>query len=408
MAQGCEATAEAAHRPEEGGNSVPQAETRVLHVITRLIRGGADENTLLTIRGMSSRYATDLAVGRDSELEDVALPPGVRVFVVPQLVREIRPHRDLAALAHLVRLMRAEDYALVHTHTAKAGVLGRVAAATSGTPVVVHTLHGSTFHPYVNPVARHVYLALERLAARWTDRFITVGDDLGQRYVDAGVMHSGDYDTIYSGMDVERFVGARTMSEFEQAQLRRELGVPLGVPLVGVFARLERRKGHVYLFEAMRALSERLPDLHLLVVGDGGYRRELQELAERLDITERLHWAGHRRDIQRTLAIVDVVALTSLWEGLPRTLVQAALVGRPIVTFAVEGAREIVHDGVNGYVVPIGDVGALTTRLGQVLESVRRGASMGGERVEELAELWSVDRMVDSTAALYDRLLDAA
>jgi glycosyltransferase involved in cell wall biosynthesis len=173
-----------------------------------------------------------------------------------------------------------------------------------------------------------------------------------------------------------------------------------------VVARLEARKGHRYLFEAMARLAPRYPALRLLVVGDGDMKDELERQAVAHGIGDRVRFAGYRRDIDRVLAVIDVAALTSLWEGLPRSLVQAALVSKPILTFDVEGVREIVRDGENGFVVPIGDVDALTGRLGEMLADRGRTEAMGRRHLADIESRWSASRMVNDIESIYDESLD--
>jgi len=376
---------------------------RVLHVITRLIRGGADENTAYTVLGMSpERYEQHIVGGEGSDVSH--FPPRICEVtrVMPELVRDPHPWKDLVALVRLTRLMRAGRYQIVHTHTAKAGFLGRLAARLAGVPHVVHTLHGVTFHEHVHPVARRVYVLLERFAARWCDVMISVGEDVKSRYLAEAIGQSDQYVTIPSGMLTGPFADARMHPETSRDPVRAEHGLTDGDLVLGMVSRLEPRKGYRYFLEAIARLAPDFPPLKALIVGEGVQRAELEHLARRLGIADRVVFAGYRDDIARVIAAFDVAVLTSLWEGLPRVLVQYSLLECPIVTFECEGAREVVEDGVNGYVVPSKDLDLLVDRLRRLAANAELRAGFGRISRERVEGRWDVERMVERIAGLYD------
>lgn len=378
---------------------------RMLHVITRLIRGGADENTLYTVRGLDKRrYEVDLAVGDGSELNHVGDLDGVGVHVIRELVREPHPIKDLIALVKLAGLIRRGRYQIVHTHTAKGGFLGRLAAAMVGAPIIIHTVHGVTFHEHLSPGSRRFYLALERIAARFTHQFVAVGEDVKRKYVREGIGEEGAYETIYSGMPLREYLEAGRMTAAERDGLRRELGFGPEHRVVVMAARLEERKGHTYLFDAVSRLAPQHPGLRLLVLGDGPLLAALQQRCRELGIGGIVHFLGHRHDLPRVLAASDVSVLTSLWEGLPRVLVQSAAVGRPILTFDVEGAWEVVREGRNGYVVPTRDVDAFAGRLDELLRERERARALGEAGRDEVGDRWTVETMLERLDDLYQRL----
>jgi len=377
----------------------------VLHILTRLIRGGADENTLLTVNGLDPhRFRVTLAVGAGSEATMLAaVSPSVRVIELTDLVREVSPRRDLAALRGLRRLIRDERYDIVHTHTAKAGMLGRFAARGAG-PVIVHTLHGSTFHGALGRAEYLLYWGLEKAAAGFTDRIITVGEDLRDRYLEAGIGRADRYQLIRSGMELSDFSAAAAMGPERRAEVRRSLGVPADAPLVGKVARLEARKGYRYFLEMAEAVLQRVPAAHFVGLGAGDEHGPLRAEVERRGLTGRVHFPGFRRDIADVLAVLDVAVLTSLWEGLPRVLVQAAASGGPAVSFAVEGAHEVVKDRVNGWVVPMRDVPAMTDRVVELLSDPARARAMGAAGRGLVCETWAADTMVRQIAEVYEDL----
>jgi glycosyltransferase involved in cell wall biosynthesis len=381
----------------------------VLHVHTRLIRGGADENTLLTVNGLDRRrFRVTLAIGGGSEPAMVAeVAPTVEVVELPELVREVSPRRDLAALRRLRRLIREGRYDVVHTHTAKAGILGRFAARGAGAPVIVHTLHGSTFHGALGRAQYLLYWGLEKAAAGMTDRIITVGEDLRDRYLDAGIGRADRYQLIRSGMELSDFTGAAAMGPERRAAVRQSLGVPADAPLVGMIARLEPRKGYQYFLDLAQTVLQRIPAARFVGLGAGEQHAALRAEVERRGLAGRVHFPGFRDDIADVLAVLDVAVLTSLWEGLPRVLVQAAACGVPVVTFAVEGAHEVVKEEVNGWVVPMRDVPQMAERVMTLLSDPGRARAMGAAGRSLVCETWAAETMVRQIEEAYEDLLGA-
>ena len=376
---------------------------RVLHVITRLIRGGADENTVFTVEGVDpDRYESDILAGRGSEVDGFS--PKIRACtrVLPQLVRDPHPLWDVIALFRLVRIMRKGRYQIVHTHTAKAGFLGRLAARIAGVPHVVHTLHGVTFHDHIRPLTRRLYIALEKMAAPFCDVMITVGEDVRRKYLREAIGRSDQYVTIPSGMDTRPFRRALENPGSVREPLRQEFGFEDHHVVLGMVSRLESRKGYRFLLEAVSRLAPDFPDLRVLVVGEGEERGELERVAANRGLGSRVVFAGFRDDIAETISTFDVAVLTSLWEGLPRVLVQYSLLEKPIVTFEVEGAHEVVEDGVSGYVVESKNVDQLVDRLRRLLGSPDHRSELGRRSRRRVEGLWDVELMVRRIADLYE------
>jgi glycosyltransferase involved in cell wall biosynthesis len=295
----------------------------------------------------------------------------------------------------------------VHTHTAKAGFLGRVGARLAGVPGVVHTLHGVTFHEQLSPWLRRAYILLERIAAPLSDVLISVGEDVKGKYLRESIGREDQYVTIPSGMDTIGFQKALRSPEETRLPRRREFGFAGEHIVMGMVSRLEPRKGYRYFFEAFARMSADFPNVRALVVGEGEQGNELKSMAADLGIEKRVVFAGYRADIAEVIAAFDVAVLTSLWEGLPRVLVQYALLEKPIVTFDVEGAREVVDDGNTGYIVPLQDVDVLADRLRQLLESEDLRRRLGVAARERVEGRWDVDRMVAGISEVYRRVESA-
>ncbi len=376
---------------------------RVLHVITRLIRGGADENTVYTVEMMDpERYETDLLAGYGSEVSGFSDVVRNRTTIMRDLVRAPHAIRDFVALYKMIRLMRNGRYDIVHTHTAKAGFLGRIAARLAGVPHVVHTLHGVTFHDHIHPVVRRLYVWLEKIAAPFCDVMISVGEDVKRKYIAEAIGRRDQYVTIPSGMNTQPFREARENPDVSRDPRRREHGFSDDDLVVGMVSRLESRKGYRYLFEAIERLAPQHPNLKVLVVGEGNQRAELEAMAVSKGLAGRIVFAGYRADVAETIAVFDVAVLTSLWEGLPRVLVQYSLLEKPIVTFEVEGSREIVEDGANGFVVGLKDVDALVDRLDRVLSDPVMREEFGRISRRRVEGRWDVELMVDRITHVYE------
>jgi glycosyltransferase involved in cell wall biosynthesis len=378
---------------------------RVLHIITRMIPGGADENTLQTVLGLDkNHFQVDLIVGGQSDEWMLQRIEYCRVIIIPELVRNPSPINEIKAFLKIMRIIRQERYLIVHTHTAKAGIIGRFAAWLCKTPIIVHTLHGTTFHRAIRPLEAALYRVLERFAARITDQLITVGDDLRKIYLDAGVGTPDQYETIRSGFEISRFLLSDAEIALRRRKIRRELGISDTTWIIGSASRLEPRKGQYYFLQAAQRLLLKYPDLVFVIAGDGPSAKELRTLAHSLRIMSKVRFLGHRTDIEDVMAAMDIFVLSSLWEGLPQVLVQAAALGRPIVSFDAEGAKEIVHGGENGFVVPRGDENALTDALAYLTAHPQRAREMGLSGRRFISADYDKEIMVKRIDKLYHEL----
>ena len=381
---------------------------RVLHVITRLVRGGADENTVHTVYGLDpTKYRIDLAYGADSEAGHMISKEtaNVRHFEIPELQRRINTISDLRALWRLYRIILRNRYHIVHTHTAKAGLLGRIAAFCARTPVIIHSLHGTTFGPFVPFPLRELFVLMERLSAAMTDCIVSVGEDLKERYLSRKIGHSSKYTVIRSGMHLASFAESGEMSESEKAALRESLGLDADALVIGNISRIEPRKGHEYFVKSALSILEQRPSAKFLIVGDGESRPVIDKLVKHLGLSESVFFTGFRRDVARIISIIDIVALTSLWEGLPRVLVQACAVGKPVVCFDVEGASEVIREGENGFIVPARDVDTFASRMVWLLDHRVAAARMGIAGKKMVNEEWNVSTMIARFEELYAQLL---
>jgi glycosyltransferase involved in cell wall biosynthesis len=384
---------------------------RVAHIITRLILGGAQENTLYTVIGQQRDYDVTLFIGVDDgtegSLRDRAAAANVRLVVVPSLVRPIQPFTDLRALFALARLLRKGRFDIVHTHSSKAGILGRIAARIAGVPVVVHTLHSLVFHEYQAAWKNSLYIWLKRRCAPITDLLISVNEQTTRGALEAGIGRPEQYLTIYSGIELDRFLSVR--DRLDSAAAKRRVGIPPDAPVVGKVARLFPLKGHDQFLAVAVEVARLNPAAWFLLVGDGPLRHDLEQKVETLGLRGRTVFTGRvpPDEVPECLQAMDVVVHTSLREGIARVLPQAAAVGKPVVTFRLDGAPEVVKDGVSGYLVPALDTATLARRVAELLTDADRRESMG-EAGRIFAERnFSVDHMVERINEQYARLLAA-
>ncbi len=379
----------------------------VAHVITRLIVGGAQENTLLTCEGLHRRgHRVTLiggpTTGPEGSLVERARQGGYELIELPDLVRAVNPWLDTRARRELAGEFRRLRPDIVHTHSSKAGILGRFAARDARVPFVVHTVHGMSFNRTQPWYVQRFYAWLERLAARRSDAIVTVADALADQMVAAGVCPRAKLSTVYSGMEVALF----TPRAEARTATRRAWGVSDTDVVVVTVARLFRRKGYEQLLPVMSAAARRAPRLRFVWIGDGAQRAEYEaELAHR-GLRDRTILTGLVPPAQVADLLVgcDILAHTSQWEGLPRGVVQALLLQVPAVAFDIDGTPEVVLDGRTGRLVPLNDLDAFATALCELAADADLRQRLGTAGRAHCLERFDTRRMVDQLEGLYEKL----
>jgi glycosyltransferase involved in cell wall biosynthesis len=387
--------------------SPAQGERRacVAHIITLLEWGGAQENTLFTVGALHpQRFDRVLIAGKGGMLDPRAKAiPGCRFRQVDSLVREIRPVHDARAFLSLRAILRQEREKagglplIVHTHSSKAGILGRAAARAVGAEVVVHSIHGFGFHDSQSPSLRRLLVGLERAVSRWTDAFIAVSEENVRLGVQEKILSPDRVRLIRSGFDTARFLGG------SRERGRRLLGIPEDAPLVGTIAVFKPQKAPLDFVEVACKVKERVPAARFAMVGDGELRPEVERAVENGPLAGHFHLAGWREEIPDLLRAFDVFLLTSRWEGLPKVVPQAMLSGVPVVATAVDGTREIVDDGIDGFLAPPGDVDALARRVSDLLEGKATLSPLF--KRDRLLREFDQREMVRAQERLYEELL---
>ena len=380
---------------------------KVLRVIARLNVGGPAIHVINLTRGLdATRFESTLVTGTENPGEgsmlDLALEQGVKPVVIPEIVGQatLKP-RDLKALIALYRLMRRERPQVVHTHAAKPGVLGRVAARLAGVPVVVHTFHGHILHGYYGPWMSWLLRRMERMLAHLSDRIIAVSEQVKQDLVRYGVAPPEKICVIPLGLELDPFLDG----DVHRGALRRELGVPSDVPLVGIVGRIFPIKNHRLFLGAAALVAAKEPGARFVVVGDGTLRADMEALARELDIGERTIFTGWRRDLPKVYADLDVLVVSSDNEGTPVSAIEAMASGCPVVATRVGGLPDLIEDAEVGHLVAPRDAEAMAGAILGLLGDGDRARRMGQSARRRVQDRYRAERLCGDIEALYTELL---
>ena len=335
------------------------------------------------------------------ELEQIR---SIKHYQVPELLRPIGPvglWADLKATRKIQQILQYEQPHLVHTHTPKAGIIGRWAAWAARIPVILHTFHGFGFSDFHGTLRKQLYIQAERLTARITTRFVAVSDRNRIKGEEYRIFQRRDCSLIRSGVDCNLFKD----SADSKVQKKMELGLPLTDMIVGNVASFTPSKGLHYFLQAACKIRNKFPGVRYVIAGDGSLRPQLEMLIRKFQLQDAVVLLGWRRDIPDLLKTFDVFLLTSLWEGVPRVLVEAALTGVPIVASNVDGVSEITQDEENGFLVPPRDTDAMAERVVHLLHDQNLRTTMG-QRGRTIAESFSLEKMLNDYSSLYFELVE--
>jgi glycosyltransferase involved in cell wall biosynthesis len=428
---------------------------KITHLITRLVVGGAQENTLATIRGLRQMPGLEVklisgpTIGPEGSLEDEARqmftrsnqgetfnhqhstsnleqfpsskpldversmlnlersgePPDVvraggQMFtIVPELVRPVHPLKDFIALRKLEKLLRAQKPDIVHTHSGKAGILGRLAAKRAGVPIIIHHIHGPSFGAFQGALANFAFTAAEQYAARVTDHFFCSASAMTRNYLAVGIGRPEMFTRIFSGFDVRAFADATNDLSF-----RARLGLAPDDFVIGQISRFVPRKGHADLFAAFQAIRTQVPQARLLLVGDGPLRPQMEAEAKRLGRADKIVFTGlvPPSEVPRYVGIMDCLAhLSSFPEGLPRALPQALANGKPVVAYDFDGADEVCRNHETGFLIRSGDTATAAARLAQLAQDDALRERLGRAGAAFVRENFPVEKMVADQYAVY-------
>ena len=371
---------------------------KLLHVITHLPIGGAQDNTLYTVELLNKdKYDISLSCNLNGELVSRAKKvKHLKLYDVPNLRREVSIINDIRAFLYLYKLIKKENFTIIHTHSSKAGFLGRVAAMLNKTPIVIHTIHGFAFHDYMNSFKKNIFIYLEKLSAKWTHGLVTVSNLNKKKVVDLGIAPIEKLKNIYSGIDLTLFINEKN------DQFRKELNLDSNHLLLGSVGRLSNQKDPITMIEAFCIVIKRFPSAHLTLVGDGELRDDILIKIDQLQLNGRVHLTGNKNDPWRIYHSLDVFIMSSIYEGLGRSITEALSCGVPVVCTSVEGVPEIVRDNETGILVPPKNPGALATGIINSLNDMDNAKRMAEEGRKFVNENFDVNKMVDDIDSLYD------
>ncbi len=381
---------------------------RVAHVITRLIVGGAQENTIASVLGLHARgvqvnLISGPTSGPEGSLESAFADKPELLSISPHLVRPVHPVHDWMALRDLERDFRRQTPDIVHTHSGKAGVLGRIAASRAGVPVIIHTIHGPSFGSFQGPLANFAFRSAERYAAKFTTHFITVANAMSDQYLTAGIGRPEDYTRVLSGFDLAPFVEAKNDPE-----LRRRLGIGTNDFVIGKIGRLFQLKGHDDLFDIATDLIRCRPQIKFLFVGGGEWLDKFRQKARALGLEDHFILTGlvPPDEVARYVGIMDALVHLSRREGLPRALPQALAAAKPVIAYDCDGAKEVCLDNKTGFLVPVGNYPLLTQAILRLADDVELRRRFGLNGQQFVTQNFSVEKMVEDIHRVYMTLVE--
>jgi len=392
-----------------------QKKNKIIHIITRLDKGGSAENTLLTALGINKKkYEVILVKGPtyesrmsnkehatiSADLKEARLK-GVRIVNLPFLLRRINPVYDLLALFSLYVFLIKENPTIVHSHTSKAGLLGRLAAKLAGVPIIVHTPHGHVFFGYFGPLKTKIFILLEKLASRITDKIATLSNREKEDYILFKIAEEDKLSVICSGIGLNKFKESLLS---EKQNLKKELGIPENSLIVGTAGRLVPVKGPEFLIKAAKYIISKYPDTYFIFTGDGPLEQDLNRKAREMGISENIIFLGWRDDVAKIISIYDIFVLPSLNEGMGRVLAEAMALGKPIVASNTGGIPDLVIHGKNGFLVPPKNPKELAKYIQVLIEDKDKREKMS-LKGKEMSLNFSAEIMIEKIASLYKELL---
>ncbi|MGD8368801.1 MAG: glycosyltransferase family 4 protein [Desulfobacterales bacterium] len=373
---------------------------RVLHVHALPVVSGSGINTFLTMRDADRRrFTPELACAPGGELETLVRGSGLAFHPFPNFVQAVDPANDVAAVVRLTRFLARRRYHIVHTHNSKTGFIGRLAGKLAKVPVVVHTVHGFSFHDQEPPLRRRLFRLLERAAAGWADRTIFISQPLIDWARKERILKKGQpIAKIYSGIEIEKF---RPASKAQRREARNRWGIPKNAFVVGIVSKLWEGKGHATLMEAFSLWEASAKNSRLVIVGEGPLRAELEDLARRKGQEGKILFTGFQPDVASVLAILDLAVLPSLFEGMGRVLLEAMAMGIPVIGSEVGGIPDLIRHGREGFLVPPGNPYALAAAVRVVIDNPHLAAAMGRAGLERVSGQFGARQMVRSIERVY-------
>ncbi|MBQ7402662.1 MAG: glycosyltransferase family 4 protein [Lentisphaeria bacterium] len=380
---------------------------KICHVITRMIIGGAQENTLLSIKGALEKghdvtLITGPTEGPEGKLLRDQPMPGLKIIECPWLVREISPWKEWKAYLFLKKICRQEKFDVVHTHTSKAGILGRIAGRHAGVPLVVHTIHGLAFHPYQSAMKNRLYIFLEKLAAKYCDEIYCVAQAMIDQSLAVGIGKKEMFKVVYSGMHIETFLNA-----VPDPELKNELGLPEHAVVFSTVARLFPEKGYEDFIPVAIRIAKKYPQACFLLIGNGILMDSIRKDVEEAGVAEHFFFPGlvSPGEVHRYLALSNALVHLSLHEGLPRAAVQSLGCGNPVIGYNLDGTPEVVRNGETGWLIQPRNLDDVEQAMIQVIEHPELAEQYGENGRKLVGSLFGWQKMADALLELYSAAL---
>lgn len=380
---------------------------KILHIITVFSIGGATENTLLTAKGFIEKgYKVDILTGpnisSEGDMYSLAKRFGINVITLSTLKREINGFSDFISLLKIYRFIRKNEYNLVHTHSSKAGIIGRVAAKMARTPIVIHTIHGLPFHDYQKYFLNKLYILIEKIGAHFSDKIITVTEKIISDSLKKGISFKNKYKVVRSGFDLSSF----SQNDFNKKEIRKRLGISDEGIVIGKIARFSELKGYKYLIEAIPKIISVDPNIKVLLVGSGELENQIKGVVEDLSLQKNIIFTGliEYEKIPEIISVLDILVHTSLLEGLARVIPQAYLLKKPVVSFDIDGASEVVLNNKTGFLVEPRNSEQLASAIIELIKNQKLRERFGENGYNLIRENWSQEKMVDDLELIYNQL----
>ena len=390
--------------------------TRIIHIITRLDKGGSAETTL-QVASLLNREKYDIFLVHGLSLESnmgvmeqealirdlsLAEKKGVRVFTISSLVRRLSLRNDLLAFVSIYRLIKRIKPHTVHTHTSKAGVLGRFAAYLAGVPIIIHTPHGHVFHSYYGYIVTKMIVFVERIMSLMTDKITALTDKERDEHLERGIASIEKYVIVHSGVMLQHIMN----KDIDVETGKKKLGIPQNSNVIGTVGRLVPVKGHKYLVSAAKRVTKEFENTVFVFVGDGYLESILERQAESLGIRKNTIFAGWRSDVIDVLSLFDIFVLPSLNEGMGKVLIEGMALGKPIVASSVGGIIDLVKNDDNGILVPPRDSDALGDAILKLIRNRNMAQELGRNGKAKVYPEYDTTVMIRQIEGLYENLLN--
>lgn len=377
---------------------------KVLHIITRLNVGGARQVAVSIVTGLDkNRFDITLISGPQDFNIDMGYKQNIDIVIIPDLVRQINPIKDLKALVKLYFFIRKNRFDIVHTHTSKAGILGRIAAKLAGVPIIFNTPHGGIFHSiFYGPKTIFLLSKFENFVAHFTDKIITCSKNEKKDFLEHKIASDDKYITMYWGIRQDNFI-----KTYDSISKRRELGIPADAILIGNIARLVPQKGHIFCLEAFKMLVDRFSKAKLLIVGDGVLKSNIEAKIKELNLNNKVIMTGYRNDVPEILSAIDISLHTSIWEGTPIAVIEAMMMVKAIVATKVGGIPELIEDGVTGILIPPYDKQAFVDAITTLINDKTLAKRIGETAHQYAKEKFTLESMIENTTKLYNSFIES-